>query len=263
MNSITPSYFDLAIASILILLNGGLSFFLGLKLERSLIIASFRMVLQLAIISLVLKKLFTLNSPVWISFIIIIMMAFAGWEILVRQTHRLVGWRLYGLGAGSILLATSLITLTFLATNIHPDPWYDPRYLLPLLGMVLGNTMTGISLGLHNLFSGLIKDKISIENQLALGATYWIAVLPIIRNALQSALMPTINAMAATGLVWFPGMMTGQILAGVYPTEAVKYQILIMFFITGSTGFGSMSAVIGGAYWLTDSRDRLRLDRFS
>jgi putative ABC transport system permease protein len=129
--------------------------------------------------------------------------------------------------------------------------------------MILGNTMTGISLGLHNLFTGLVRDRNAVEAQLSLGATRWQATLPVVRNALRSALMPIINAMAATGLVSLPGMMTGQILAGADPMEAVKYQMLIMFLITGGTAFGSVSAVLGGVRWLTDTRHRLRLDRLA
>jgi putative ABC transport system permease protein len=72
--------------------------------------------------------------------------------------------------------------------------------------------------------------------------------------------MPTINGMAAIGLVSLPGMMTGQILAGVEPVDAVKYQLLIMFLIAGGTGLGTLAAVMGGARLLTDHRHRLRLD---
>jgi putative ABC transport system permease protein len=129
--------------------------------------------------------------------------------------------------------------------------------------MILGNTMTGISLGLHTLFTGLVRDHNAVEAQLTLGATRWKATLPVTRNASRSALMPIINAMAATGLVWMPGMMTGQILAGAEPMEAVKYQVLIMFLVTGGTAFGSVSAILGGVYWLTDTRHRLRLDRLA
>jgi len=88
------------------------------------------------------------------------------------------------------------------------------------------------------------------------------AAAPVTRDALRSALMPTINSMSATGLVSLPGMMTGQILSGV-PVEAVKYQILVMFLIAGGTGFGAAAAVLGGVYRLTDARHRLRLDRLA
>jgi putative ABC transport system permease protein len=129
--------------------------------------------------------------------------------------------------------------------------------------MILGNTMTGISLGLHTLSVGLVRERGAVEAQLMLGAPRWQALLPVARTALRSALMPIINSMAATGLVSLPGMMTGQILAGADPEEAVRYQMLIMFLIAGGTGIGAVSAVVGGVYRLTDSRHRLRLDRLS
>jgi putative ABC transport system permease protein len=254
---------DLAIASVLVVLNGILSFSLGLRLEWQLLIATFRMIVQLALVGLVLKTLFALASPGWTGLAALAMILFAGREIMARQERRIAGFWSYGLGTGCMLLAAGLVTIFALTTQVWPYPWYDPRYTLPLLGMILGNTMTGISLGLHTLFTGLVRDQNAVEAQLTLGATRWRATLPVTRNALRSALMPIINAMAATGLVWMPGMMTGQILAGAEPMEAVKYQVLIMLLVTGGTAFGSVSAVLGGVYWLTDTRHRLRLDRLA
>ena len=162
-----------------------------------------------------------------------------------------------------MLLAASLVTIFALTTQVRPEPWYDPRYALPLLGMILGNTMTGISLGLHTLATGLVRERMAVEAQIALGATRWESTLPVVRDALRNALMPIINSMAATGLVALPGMMTGQILAGAEPVQAVKYQMLIMFLIAGGTVLGAVGAVLGGVYRLTDSRHRLRLDRLA
>ena len=96
-----------------------------------------------------------------------------------------------------------------------------------------------------------------------LGASKQTATAPVTREALRSALIPVINSMAATGVVSLPGMMTGQILGGVPPAEAVKYQILVMFLIAGGTGLGAVAAVVGGVYRLTDARHRLRLDRLT
>lgn len=263
MNYIVLNTPDLAIASVLVILNGVLSFSLELGLERQLLIATLRMIVQLVLVGLVLKMLFALVSPWWTGFAALTMILFAGREILARQQYHMVGLWSYGLGTGCMLLAASLVTIFALTTQVRPDPWYDPRYTLPLLGMVLGNTMTGISLGLHNLFTGLVRDRNAVEAQLALGATRWQATLPVVRNALRSAWMPIINTMAAVGLVSLPGMMTGQILAGADPMEAVKYQMLIMFLIAGGTALGSVSAVLGSVYWLTDGRHRLRLDRLA
>lgn len=254
---------DLVIASLLVLLNAALSFAFHLGLERQYLIAAARMIVQLSLMGLVLKTLFSLVSPLWTGLAALAMVLFAGREIMARQERPLAGLWSYGLGTGCMLFAAFLVTLFALTTQVRPDPWYDPRYALPLLGMILGNTMTGISLGLHTLFTGLVRDRNAVEAQLMLGATRWQALLPVTRTALRAALMPVINSMAAIGLVSLPGMMTGQILAGAEPVEAVKYQMLIMFLIAGGTGLGALSAVFGGVYRLTDHRHRLRLDRLA
>lgn len=263
MNFIVLDYVDLAIAALLVILNGGLSIVLQLGLERQLAIATVRMVVQLLLVGVVLTTLFSLVSAFWTGLAALAMVLFAGREIMARQERRLKGFWSYGLGTGCMLLAASLVTIFALLTQLQAEPWYHPRYSLPLLGMILGNTMTGISLGLHTLTTGLVRDKAAIEAQLMLGSTRREALLSAMRGALRSALMPIVNSMAATGLVSLPGMMTGQILAGVDPVEAVKYQLLIMFLIAGGTGLGAVAAVLLGGYRLTDNRHRLRLDRLN
>ena len=263
MSYITLGYADLAIAAVLVILNGVLSLVLRLGIERQLLIATLRMIVQLLLVGLVLTTLFSLISPLWTGLAALAMVLFAGREIMARQDRRLRGFWSYGLGTGCMLVAASLVTIFALLTQLQADPWYHPRYTLPLLGMILGNTMTGISLGLDTLTTGLVRDRASIEAQLMLGSTRSEALRPITRMALRSALMPIVNAMAATGLVALPGMMTGQILAGIEPVEAVKYQLLIMFLIAGGTGLGAVSAVISAGYRLTDNRHRLRLDRLA
>src|SRR5206468_4102719 len=111
------------------------------------------------------------------------------------------------------------VTMFALLTELRPDPWYHPRYALPLLGMMLGNTMTGIGLGLDVLTNSVVRERAAVEACLALGSTQHQALLPIIRDSLRSGFMPIMNSMAAIGLVSLPGMMTGQILAGVEPVD--------------------------------------------
>jgi putative ABC transport system permease protein len=263
VNAIGLGTLDLLLAAVLVIVNAVLSIALQLHLERQLLVSTLRMIVQLILVGVVLKTLFALVSPLWTGLAALAMVLFAGREILARQERRLKGFWAYGLGTGCMLLAAGLVTIFALTTQIRPEPWYDPRYALPLLGMILGNTMTGISLGLHTLSVGLVRERGAVEAQLMLGAPRWQALLPVARTALRSALMPIINSMAATGLVSLPGMMTGQILAGADPEEAVRYQMLIMFLIAGGTGIGAVSAVVGGVYRLTDSRHRLRLDRLS
>jgi putative ABC transport system permease protein len=261
MTYIRLDYSDLLLPALLVVMNGVCSIALQLKLERQLAIATVRMVVQLALVGYVLTFLFNAVSPLWTALAAVVMVLFASQEIGVRQKRPLRGGWSYALGAACTLMASATVTIFALLTQLHPDPWYNPRYALPLLGMILGNTMTGISLGLDVLTNGLVRERAAVEARLALGDNRYHALLPVTRDALRSGLMPTINAMAAMGLVSLPGMMTGQILAGVEPVDAVKYQLLVMFLIVGGTGLGTLVAVIGGSYRLTDRRHRLRLDR--
>ena len=258
---ITLNYGELAIASLLVLIDAGLSLAFGLRIHRSLLIAAVRMAVQLTLVGLVLTTLFAAMSPAWTGMAVLVMILFAGQEVMQRQDRRLSGWWSFGLGTGCMMTASVLVTTFALLTSVRPTPWYDPRYAIPLLGMILGNCMTGIALGLNTLTTSLVARRAGVEAQLMLGATRWEAAAPVTREALRNGLMPSINSMAATGLVSLPGMMTGQILSGVPPVEAVKYQILVMFLIAGGTGFGAVAAVIGGVSRLTDGRHRLRLDR--
>jgi len=257
------AYTDLLLPALLVVLNGILSIALHLRLERQLAIAAVRMVVQLVLMGYVLTFLFAAVSPFWTALAAVMMVLFASREIVARQKRRLKGLWNYGLGAACTLLAAGTVTVFSLLTELRPEPWYHPRYALPLLGMILGNTMTGISLGLDVLSNGVMRERNAIEARLALGGSRYQALLPVIRDALRSGFMPTINGMAAIGLVSLPGMMTGQILAGVEPIDAVKYQLLIMFLIAGGTGLGTVIAVIGSGYRLTDHRHRLRLDRIA
>ena len=254
-------YLDLAIASTLLLLSGGLSIALNLGLERTLGIAALRTTIQLTLIGLVLKLLFQLVSPWWTGLAALVMILLAGREATARQSLRLTrGWS-YSIATTSMLAAGGIVTVLALTTAVRPEPWYDPRFALPLLGMMLGNTLTGIAMGMERLSATVKREKDAIESRLALGHSRRDAVRPYVREAMRAGLMPIINAMSAAGLISLPGMMTGQILAGVDPTEAVKYQILIMFLLAGTTAIGALIAVLATSRRLGDERDRLRLDR--
>lgn len=260
---ITLEVSDLALAASLLIINGALSVWLKLGVTRSLVIAAVRMTVQLSLIGLVLRELFETSSPLFTGGVALIMVAFAGYEITQRQERRLTGLWAYGLGASTMTVAALAVTVLALSTQLRPDPWYDPRYAIPILGMMLGNAMTGVSLGLNTFLTAITRERWAIEGQLALGYPKGIAFRPVIRSALLSGLMPTINAMSATGLVALPGMMTGQILAGADPVQAVKYQLLVMFLISGATGIGTVLAIYGALHRVSDPRHRLRLDRLT
>ena len=251
----------LAIAASLLLVQGAVSMAFRLGLEKSLGIAAARMVAQLALVGFVLKFVFEQSSAWWTVLAALVMIGASAWEISARQTARFQGLLAYGLGGGLMLLSGGLVTLLATGLLLGADPWYSPRVLLPILGMILGNAMTGVALTLDTLTQAARRERVAIEARISLGAPRLEAFAAPLRQSLRTGLLPIINSMAATGIVSLPGMMTGQILSGADPVEAAKYQLLIMFLIAGATGLGVLGAGVGGVYLLTDERHRLRLDR--
>ncbi len=261
MHVIPLSAFDLGLAAFLVLLLAALSIPMRLALSKTLLIAASRAIVQLLLLGLVLKTVFILNDPVWIALIALVMLSVAGYEVMARQQRKFLGLWAYGIGTSAMIVSAFSVTLLALTVIINIEPWYAPRYLIPLLGMLLGNTMNGISLTLDRLTEDAYRQRDSIEARLMLGHTSGQAIEHIRRNALRAGLMPLINAMATAGIVSLPGMMTGQLLGGSPPLEAAKYQILIFLLIAAGSGFGAMGAVWLAEKRLFDERGRLRLDR--
>lgn len=180
-------------------------------------VAAIRMIVQLSLVGLVLKAVFAIASS-WLTLLIaVIMCGFAGREIMARQDDRLKGIWGWSIGAVAMTTGAAIVTVIALTSQIQADPLWQPRFALPLFGMILGNVMTGTSLGLHTLTGDLKRDRATVEAQLLLGANRWTATAPVVRRALKNGFMPIINSMSAIGIVFLPGMMTGQILAGVGP----------------------------------------------
>ena len=255
------SVVDLAIAATLVLLLALLSLRLHTNISQQLIVAAIRTAVQLTLIGLVLKVLFANASLGWVMLLSTVMLLVAGREVMARQERRFTGWWGYAVGTFSMFLSSFAVTVFALVVILGEDPWYTPQYAIPLLGMLLGNTMNGIAIAMDRLTHTAWEQRGIIEARLMLGERWDEAISEYKRQAIRSGLIPIINAMAAAGIVSLPGMMTGQILAGAPPVEAVKYQILIMFLISAGTGLGTLAAVSIGARHLFDERQRLCLDR--
>ena len=258
---IALSIWDLALASVLVLILAAISWRMQFGIEKRLLISALRTAVQLSLIGLVLKILFDHATIFWVTLMAAVMLLLAGREVMARQERRFAGWWGFGVGTLSMFLSSFAVTVLALAVLIQPDPWFTPQYAIPLLGMVLGNTMNGIALGLDRLTSAAWQQRQAIEARLMLGFPSGKAIELIRRDSMRVGLVPIVNAMAAAGVISLPGMMTGQILAGTPPMEAGKYQILVMFLIASGTGFGTLAAVWLGSRRLFDERERLRLDR--
>ncbi|AOY60563.1 MULTISPECIES: ABC transporter permease [Desulfococcus] len=261
MHVISLSPVDLSISALLVIALALLSIPMKLHLSRQLLFAGSRTVLQLSLVGMVLKALFDYMHPAGLAAVAAVMVGAAGVEIMRRQKRRFTGAWSIGVGTLSMFISSFCVTILALTVVIDIRPWYHPQYAVPLLGMILGNTMSGIAVGLDRLTAVAWDQRTIIEARLTLGHRWSEAIEEIRRESIRSGLIPIINSMSVVGLVSLPGMMTGQILSGTLPMEAVKYQILIMFLIAGGTGFGTILAVTLGARRLFDDRERLRLDR--
>jgi len=261
VNVIPLSSQQLSLAGALILLLSFCTFVAKLGLAHSLLISALRAIIQLSLVGLVLEALFATTSFYWIALTTLVMLLVAGREVNVRQKRRLSGVWSFAIGSLSMFISAFTVAVLTLTVIIGPVPWYTPQYAIPLLGMLLGNTMTGIAISLDHLNEVAWQQRAVVENRLMLGQTWQEAIGSIRRDAMRSGMIPSINAMAAAGIVSLPGMMTGQILAGTSPALAVKYQILIMLMITTGTGFGTMFSILLASRRLFDQRERLRTDR--
>ncbi len=259
MNVISLGVLDLSIAASLLVLLSLVSVLLSLDLERRLLISGIRTVIQLLLIGQVLRVLFANANPWWITCMAVVMLLVAVREVRARQKRRLRGIQGYWISTFSIFISSFSVTFLALTVMVQVHPWWTPQYAIPLLGMVLGNTMTGVALASDRLTTQLYEQRNIVEQRLMLGQTWQEASGDIRKECTRTGMVPIINSMAAAGVVSLPGMMTGQILGGTPPVEAVKYQILIMFLIAAGTGFGVICSVWLTGHRLFDKRHRLCL----
>lgn len=250
---------DLAIACGLVLVAGGVSLSLGLRLERRLGLAAVRTVVQLLAVGYVLGWVFRLQSLWAILPVMAVMIIVAGRAAVQRSSRAYRGAK--GLAFVSLVVSSLAATLTVTSLVIGVRPWYRPQYVIPLLGMVLGNSLTGISLCLDQLLEALDERREQVEMDLSLGASSWEAARGPIGQGVRRGMIPIINSMSVVGLVSLPGMMTGQILANADPMDAVKYQIVVMFMIAAGTSLGCILIALLTYRRLFNRRHQLRADR--
>lgn len=205
----------------------------GIPREKEILLSSVRMTIQLILTGYILVYLFNTSSPFYTIFILVAMETFAVFTIIKRSKIKLSS-KLKQIIAFSMVIGTVSCLFYFLFIVVNIAPWYDARYFIPIAGMLIGNSMTGISLGISRLVDGMQTQKNIVEGALMLGATPKMASKQIVDNAFDSAILPTINSMVGMGIVFLPGMMTGQILSGTSPITAIEYQIAIMLGILGS-----------------------------
>ncbi len=232
---------QLSLTSLLILLVVGLSFYEKLRLEKDYLIGVVRTVVQLLLVGYILEVLFALNRWPLVLCALAIMVSAACQAGVGRLKWRQS--RLFGGMAIALILGTGVTLFVVTEIILRIDPWYHPRYLIPLAGMIIGNAMNGATLGAERFRSELILRKNEVETLLSLGFDVRRASESARKRAVSAALLPMLNSMMVVGLVSLPGMMTGQILAGTSPLIAVRYQIVVMIMISSAVTLSSFVMV--------------------
>ncbi len=259
MTSLGPA--QVAAAGAAMLVGAALSLALALGVHRPMLIAAARMVVQLLLVGLLLRWVFAQAAPWLTALVVATMLVAAAQQVGSRQERRLQGPWHYVVGGVPTALGTVVVVLLALGTAVNTSPWYDARHAIPLAGIVLGTATNAASVALHHLFDAVVRERDTIEARLALGTDRATAFHALIRRSTRAGLIPVLNQMTAAGVITLPGIMTGQLLAGMDPTEAAKYQIALMLLLGGASFFATFGAVRFAVHRLTDERHRLRLDR--
>jgi len=231
----------LAWTALLVFIALALSWWQRLALEKQLLIGCLRTIVQLILIGYVLAWI--IGSADWrlVLAASVLQLAAAAWTVGSLMQRPLPGARLIALV--SLLPAYLLVLAVLLFLVIAHHPWWDPRLVLPIGGMLLGNSLTGVALALNRFRADLRSQRELVLARLALGTTWHTAVRELRQDAAHAAMLPTISALLTVGLVALPGMMTGQIIAGIDPVAAVKYQIAVMFMLAAVVALSAAIAI--------------------
>lgn len=233
------SNLSLALTFSLVLIALALSYKEKLGLEKDMLIGSARAVIQLTIIGFILKFVFNLAN-FWFTSLILLIMVYNASTVAAKR----------GKGIEQSLLISFISILSGLVITLggllaFGAITYQPSQIIPVSGMVVGNSMIATSLLFKSLLSNFQTKREEIEVKLCLGAPPKEASINLLRDSIKTAMLPTFDSMKTLGIVQLPGMMTGLILAGVAPESAIKYQIMVAFMLAGAVSISSFVA----SYW--------------
>ncbi|CAJ2632714.1 protein aluminum sensitive 3-like [Trifolium pratense] len=223
-------------ATAVVFLAVGLSFSQKLGLEVEMIIAILRAFVQLSIIGFVLQFIFNQESSGWILLAYLFMVSIAGYT--AGQRAKQVPRGKYVAGA-SILTGTAITMFVLVALSVFP---FTPRYIIPVAGMMVGNSMTVTGVTMKRLRDDIKAQINLVETALALGATPRQATHQQVKRALIIALSPVVDNTKTVGLISLPGAMTGLIMGGASPLEAIQLQIVVMNMMIGAATISSIMA---------------------
>ncbi|KAG5644179.1 hypothetical protein DXG03_009020 [Asterophora parasitica] len=235
----------------------------GLGIERSLFTAAVRCVVQLSVVGVLLQQVFETKDPWAVGGIALLLNLLGTFEITGLVANKSKRRYDYMLPSVLIGLLGSTIPISIIGTKVAMsiEPFWEPVQYIPIVGMLCGNTISGILVCVSFVLRELQENRDKIEIYLAFGATRMEACKSIAREALRLALTPLINQMSVIGIIAIPGMMTGAILGGASVQQAARLQMIIMFMIAASTALASIFTTISVISITIDGEHRIRTDR--
>lgn len=248
------SLLQFAVVYILLLVGLVIMKYCKVNQTKLLIVASIRMTLQLVLAGLVLTYIFKNPHPVFVILYITAMIGMAIHTIFSRNKNINKRFKLI---VGFSLAFTGIAIIVFFIMVVIGVSLWNPQYTIPLSGMIIGNAMTGISLGLKTLTQNITSQRVKIETLIYIGASPKNILMPFVNQAIETAMLPTLNSMLGMGIISLPGMMTGQILSGTLPTTAILYQIAIMIAITTVVCLAVFCSLFFGCRTLYNNRNQM------
>ena len=236
-NSYPIDIWGLIAAMLMVAAAAGISGLMHLGIGRTLLWSACRALLQLCAMGLIMGFVIRSNNP-WLVLALLVLMLLAGVQITLSRAKNVPKSLGRGLiGPVLLALAITLLLMVSLVTEliVRPQPWYAPQLVVPLAGMLLGNTVSALAVGLSRFFESMKDRRDEIDMLLALGASPWEASRPSVVSSIRLGMMPTTASLASAGIVTIPGMMAGQVIAGGDPLNAAKYQFVILAAIAALT----------------------------
>lgn len=227
---------SLLIASSLVLVTLFFSYWQKLKLEKEIVISVIRAVIQLIAVGYVLEYVFGLENPLFTTLLLLFMTFNAAYNAAKRGKSIKKGFAISFLA----IAAGTIVTLAILVYSKAIR--YEPYQVIPISGMIISNAMVALGLCYKQIESDFKNKREEVETKLSLGADILPSSIEIIRDSIKTGMLPTIDSAKTLGIVSLPGMMTGLILAGTSPMEAIKYQIMVTFMLLSTTSISSFIA---------------------
>ena len=232
-NAYDIDIWGLLVALAMVTVAAGISELMRINIGKTLLWSACRALLQLCAMGFVVGYVIRANN-VWLVFAVIAVMLVAAVQITLSRAKGVPK----GL-AGPVLLSLTITMLLMISLVtelvVRPHPWYAPQLVVPLTGMLLGNTVSALAVGLSRFYESMDERRDEIDTMLALGATAWESARPSIVSSIRLGLLPTTATLASCGIVTIPGMMAGQVIAGGDPLEAAKYQFVVFAAIAALT----------------------------